>query len=112
MNRRTFTLGLLSATTAIALNACGDRKKPIVGKWRVDDNKDRGEMIFEFQENGTMQITMKGNPFLTGKYELANDQITINSGDGVISTSSVKFEGDRMTMTQKNGDIQAFKRVK
>jgi uncharacterized protein (TIGR03066 family) len=112
MNRKTFAFGLLSATVAIALNACGDRKKPIVGKWRVDDIKDRGEMIFEFQENGTMQITMKGNPFLSAKYELVGDQISINSGDGVISNSSVKVEGDRMTMTQKNGNIQIFNRVK
>jgi hypothetical protein len=111
MNRKTFTLGLLSATTAIALNACGDRKKPIVGKCKVDNIKDQ-EMIFEFLENGTMQISLKGNLFLVAKYEFVNDQITINSGDGVTSTLPIKLEGDRMTMTQKNGDIQVLKRVK
>ncbi len=110
MNRKTFALGLLTATSAIVINACSDRKKSIVGKWKVDGIKDKA-MVFEFLDNGTMQLTFNGNLFLSAKYEFANDKITIDSGDGVISTLPVKFEGNQMTMTQKNGDINVLKRI-
>jgi uncharacterized protein (TIGR03066 family) len=109
MNRKTFTLGLVSAATAIALNACS-AKKPHIGKWKVEGDKET--MIFEFQENGTLQLTMNGNPFLSAKYEFTDNKMTINTGDGVTSTSVVKVEGDQMTMTQTGGATQVLKRVK
>ncbi|CAN1211657.1 hypothetical protein TUMEXPCC7403_15745 [Tumidithrix helvetica PCC 7403] len=111
MKRKTFTVGLLTATTAIALNACSDPKKQILGKWQVDEVQSE-TMIFEFLPNGSLMITLNDKPFLSANYEFADGKMTIKAGVGDNSTSTVKFEGDRMIMTQTNGDKQAFKRIK
>ncbi|MEE3718493.1 hypothetical protein V2H45_17265 [Tumidithrix elongata RA019] len=111
MDRKTFTVGLLSAITAIALNACSEPKKQILGKWQVDEVP--GEiMIFEFMTDGTLKVTLNDKPFLSANYEFTDSKLTIKGGVGDSSTSTLKFEGDRMIMTQTNGDKQAFKRVK
>lgn len=106
------------AVLVILLTACGgggpNVQEEIIGQWEAYDADLDMTMVFDFQEEGKLAISVEGVS-LDGTYTWDNDNtITITmsfGGESEEIVGDVAITGDEMTITA-DGDTETFTRVK
>jgi hypothetical protein len=119
MNTKLSTrLLIVFALVAILLAACGgsgpNLKEEIIGAWEIYDEDMDMTMVFDFQEEGQLAISVEGIS-LDGSYTWEDDdtiKITMSfAGESEDLVGDVAINGDQMTITA-DGDTETFTRVK
>ncbi len=89
----------------LTFTACHGSKKEIVGKWKSEGGQ--GEMLWEFNDNGT--VSVGGKP---GKYSLgAGGRVKVQTQTATF-VNQLEIKEDRMSWKAPDGSKQEFKRVK
>ena len=99
----------------IFLTACGRSailQEKIIGNWQIQAESSDIAVIFNFNEDGTLRIWFDDVP-IEGTYtwvENSTIQMTLTDQNQDI-TGEVKIQGDQMTITNENGEIETLLRV-
>ena len=99
----------------IFLAACSrnaNLQEKIIGNWQIQAESSDITVIFSFNEDGTLRIWFDDVP-IEGTYTWVDDgtiQMTLTEQNQDI-TGEVKIQGDQMTITNENGDIETLLRV-
>jgi uncharacterized protein (TIGR03066 family) len=84
----------------------------IIGNWQIQAESSDISVIFNFSEDGTLRIWFDDVP-IEGTYTWVDDvtiQMTLTEQNQEI-TGEVDIQGDQMTITNENGEIETLLRV-
>ena len=87
--------------------ACGP-SNPLLGKWQDEEG-----IIFEFKDEGKFAISFMGVT-MDGTYVLKGDQVTLSAPALDEEDIVLKFSisGDKLTLTDEDGEVTELTRVK
>jgi uncharacterized protein (TIGR03066 family) len=116
-------LATLAFALAIPLAQAADNKELIVGKWRLDSDKMKLEIVMDFSKDGDLKTTVSSGGKqldLGGKYKFLDDktlEVTITAPDKktepTIEKMTIKsLSSDTMVIADSSGLEQTFKRAK
>ena len=108
---------LLSVFTVfvISIISCGIGASPqdrIVGNWQIQAESSDITVIFSFKEDGTLRIWYDDVP-IEGTYSWIDDgtiEMIVTEQNQVV-TGKVIIQGDQMTITNENGEIETLLRA-
>jgi uncharacterized protein (TIGR03066 family) len=114
--KNSLRLVVVLAILVVLLAACSaDLKKQIVGQWEMTGQNTDTVMTFSFKEDGSLTIWVGDVP-LNGTYEWLDEdtiQMTLNRGDTDQEiVGNVQIEGDRLSISNENGEVDLLTRVK
>ena len=104
-----FTVFVISIISCVSGASLQDR---IVGNWQIQAESSDIAVIFSFKEDGTLRIWYDDVP-IEGTYSWIDDgtiQMIVTEQNQVV-TGKVIIQGDQMTITNENGEIETFLRV-
>jgi uncharacterized protein (TIGR03066 family) len=114
--KNSLRLVVVLAILVVLLAACSaDLKKQIIGQWEMTGQNTDTVMTFSFKEDGSLTIWVGDVP-LNGTYEWLDEdtiQMTLNRGDTDQEiVGNVQIEGDRLSISNENGEVDLLTRVK
>jgi uncharacterized protein (TIGR03066 family) len=114
--KNSLRLVVVLAILVVLLAACSaDLKKQIVGQWEMTGQNTDTVMTFSFKEDGSLTIWVGDVP-LNGTYEWLDEdtiQMTLNRGDTDQEiVGNIQIEGDRLSISNENGEVDLLTRVK
>ena len=116
MNSKKVLLISVLALLTILLVACGpNNQEAILGEWNVESSNTQEVVLMDFQAEGHM-IIWYGKLPIEGSYTWVDSntiQITMTNADQTQEiVADVNIRGDRMTLTNEDGDVDTLVRVK
>jgi uncharacterized protein (TIGR03066 family) len=114
--KNSLRLVVVLAILVVLLAACSaDLKKQIIGQWEMTGQNTDTVMTFSFKEDGSLTIWVGDVP-LNGTYEWLDEdtiQMTLNRGDTDQEiVGNIQIEGDRLSISNENGEVDLLTRVK
>jgi uncharacterized protein (TIGR03066 family) len=107
-------LCLVGLALCCLVSACTPQgAKEIVGKWKAKDSSE----TMEFRSDGKM-VMGEGEDKMTGKYKLVSRERLKMELDGALGKLvgsieyKIKLEGDKLEMTDPDGEKETLERVK
>ena len=118
--KKTISIVLVLVLALTALAGCGAKKNLIIGTWSYQQTTILNvvtERTYTFREDGTGSApALDGIMNVDMTYTLAGDQLTINRGEILDSLTgaevyTVKFSGNKMTLTAADGSVIELTKV-
>jgi hypothetical protein len=114
--KNSLRLVVVLAILVVLLAACSaDLKKQIIGQWEMTGQNTDTVMTFSFKEDSSLTIWVGDVP-LNGTYEWLDEdtiQMTLNRGDTDQEiVGNIQIEGDRLSISNENGEVDLLTRVK
>ena len=101
--RRTIYFYLVLSVAVLALNACDNSRKQILGKWKTQS----GDVVWEFSGNGNFS-----NGSTTGRYRFGdNNRLKIQTTAATF-VYQLEYQGDRMIWKDPNGSKMELIKIK
>ncbi len=81
----------------------------IVGKWQHEN----GKIVYEYKEDGTVTVTVEGQAPKSATYT-ANSETheLVLQLNGLEQSSTYALKGNKLTVTDYNGAVVVFTRIK
>lgn len=104
---RTLSIALVLVILLSTIAACG-AGNALLGKWADEEG-----VTLEFKDDNTFVISAMGMA-IEGTYVLSGSQVTLSAPDMGEEDIVLKFavSGDKLTMTDEDGEATEFTRVK
>ena len=113
MKKQISAIVLIAALLVLLASACGSTD-PLVGKWEFSSGNGtyffwESELV-ELKTDGTIYSSEDGD---NGKWSTSgNDQLRVEAEYGRVYDFTYQINGDRLTITDEDGDRGVFQRIK